>query len=214
MRVTSGIVAARWTPRRSVTRMSNVASGRRIRVRSLSGFSASDVPSNAVSRSSPTSHAAALKRPVVTLSVNTPRQPGTYGFAQPLHVCPNAVAGNRHRAAIPTARFSIFPVAQSERRISADAQKRRVAGRSASKARHDRYEDHDQSEEDEDQNTMQRAADRHQCSRARARPGPIHCRLLLARRPSSSEAENIAQRGATRLDCTGNPRALVAAEEA
>jgi hypothetical protein len=55
-------------------------------VRSRIGLSTSDDPSYARSRSSVTSHAPTRNRLPVTPSVNTPRHPGRYGFAQPLHV--------------------------------------------------------------------------------------------------------------------------------
>jgi hypothetical protein len=50
------------------------------------GLSTSEEPSYARSRSSAKSHAPTLNRLPLTPSVNTPRQPGRYGFAQPLHV--------------------------------------------------------------------------------------------------------------------------------
>src|SRR5215510_2888459 len=56
-------------------------------VRSSCGFGVLVEPSYGVSRSSLTYQAPTLNRPPsVTPSVNTPRQPGRYGFAQPLQV--------------------------------------------------------------------------------------------------------------------------------
>src|SRR5207244_8187352 len=63
-------------------------------VRSRCGLSTLVDPSNAPSRSSLTSHAPSLNRLPVTPSVNTPRHPGRYGLAQPLHViCADAGTG-------------------------------------------------------------------------------------------------------------------------